>query len=408
MQKKEVDAVFSIIIIAMLFFGLVMISSVSVYSSYTITLKQVLKGVLDEPNNSYFMVRTIMYVVMGIVVMTIFSKIPYDFFEKYAKQFFWGSVIFLAAVFIPWVGAEYHGATGWIDLPWLPSIQPVEFAKLSLIIMLAFFLKRRKAMMKDVSMGVIPYFLHAGVVVILLMLQPDFGSILILSPIVLAMYFVGNGNVRFVAIAILVVIVGAVGVYGLGKAFGEQTKLWYISKRVDNFLRSNKDIAQTKNSGNNDDQLRNGFIAIGSGGFWGLGFGASIQKFGYLPEVYGDFIFSVIVEELGFVRGTILIWFYLFIAYRWYNIARSVKDLFWKYVAFGITTWFVVQAFINIGVNLNVIPLTGVTLPFVSYWGSSILSLCMAAGIVLSISRHREVRPQNLSEALQAGRKVVL
>jgi|GEM_PF-1051452 stage V sporulation protein E len=91
--------------------------------------------------------------------------------------------------------------------------------------MLAFFLKRRKAMMKDISMGVIPYFMHAGVVVVLLMLQPDFGSILILSPIVLAMYFVGNGNVRFVAIAILAVTVGAVGVYGLGKAFGEQTKL---------------------------------------------------------------------------------------------------------------------------------------------------------------------------------------
>lgn len=117
MQKKEVDAVFSIAIIIMLFFGLVMISSVSVYSSYIITLKQVLKGVLDEPNNSYFMVRTIMYVVMGVIVMTIFSKIPYDFFEKYAKQFFWGSVIFLMAVFIPGVGAEYHGATGWIDLP---------------------------------------------------------------------------------------------------------------------------------------------------------------------------------------------------------------------------------------------------------------------------------------------------
>ena len=117
MQKKEVDGVFSITIIMMLFFGLVMISSVSVYSSYIITLKQVLKGVLDEPNNSYFMVRTIMYVVMGVIVMTIFSKIPYDFFEKYAKQFFWGSVIFLMAVFIPGVGAEYHGATGWIDLP---------------------------------------------------------------------------------------------------------------------------------------------------------------------------------------------------------------------------------------------------------------------------------------------------
>lgn len=185
-------------------------------------------------------------------------------------------------------------------------------------------------------------------------------------------------------------------------------KVGYIAQRIDNFFRDNKDIALSANTRQqNDYQLKQGFIALGSGGFTGLGFGNSIQKFGYLPESYWDFIFSVIVEELGFVGGMGIIGLYLFFWYRGYTIARSVSDLFGKYLAFGITTWILTQAFVNIGVNLNVIPLTGVTLPFISFGGSSIMSLTIASGILLSISRHIEHKPQNLSEALQSGRRVI-
>jgi cell division protein FtsW len=123
-----------------------------------------------------------------------------------------------------------------------------------------------------------------------------------------------------------------------------------------------------------------------------LGFGKSIQKFWYLPEAQGDFIFSVIVEELWFLGSTLLISLYLFIVYRGFHIAMSVKDLFWRYVAFGVTFLIFMQAFINIGVNLNIIPLTWITLPFVSYGGSSLMSLLLAVGILLNISRSIEYK----------------
>lgn len=201
---------------------------------------------------------------------------------------------------------------------------------------------------------------------------------------------------------------GAISVYAIGKTeIGQNIRIGYISARIDNFFRSSESIALGKNLDNKDYQLKQGFIALGSGGFSGLGFGKSIQKFGYLPEVQGDFIFSVIVEELGFRGGAVLLFLYMVIAYRGFMIARSVKDLFGKYLAFGVTLWILVQAFVNIGVNLNVIPLTGVTLPFISYGGSSILSLTIAIGILLAISRHVEYKPQNLSDALQARRKVI-
>lgn len=278
-------------------------------------------------------------------------------------------------------------------------------------------------MMADLKMGVIPFVILVSIPILLLMLQPDFGSILILAPIILALYFVGNGNLKFLWIVSVGLFLIALTIYGIGKTQMESLrqaeltgtkvewsaiiKVWYIAQRIDNFFRPNKEIASTRSSEKRDDQLRNAFVAMGSGGFFGLWFGKSIQKFWYLPEVEGDFIFSVIVEELWFVGGFIVISFYLFIAYRGYTISRSVKDLFGKYLAFGITTWFVVQAFVNIGVNLNVVPLTGVTLPFISYGGTSVISLAIASGILLSISRHVEVKPQNLSEALQSGRKVI-
>lgn len=423
MQKKDVDVTLSLAVIVLLFLGLVMIGSVSIYPSYTHTYKyMVLPGYIDEPYTTYFLYKTFQNVLIGIIAMAMVSKIPYHLLEKYVKPIFWGSVVFLCLVFVPGIGDNRNGATGWLDIPGLPSIQPVEFAKLGLIIMLAFFLKKRRSLMKDFYAGFLAFFIVVGFIVFPLMLQPDFGSILILAPVVLAMYYIGGGNFKYIGIAFVVGLIGIASVYGIGKmqqnnykakveawiqtGTGGGISLGYITTRIDNYFRNNKEIAQTRDRGGSDHQLKNAFIALGSGGFSGLGFGASIQKFGYLPEVHGDFIFAVIVEELGFIGGLGIIIFYLFIAYRGYSISRWVKDLFAKYLAFGITTWFIIQAFVNIGVNLNVIPLTWVTLPFVSFGGSSILSLCIATGVLLSVSRHVEVKPQNLSEALQAGRKV--
>lgn len=345
-----------------------------------------------------------MHVSMGIIMMVICSKIPYHFFEKFARHIFMAGLVFLSMVFI--VGTEYNGAKWWIDIPGLPSLQPVEFMKIGLIIMLAYFLKKRRAMIADTYMGFIPYFFYVWLVFTLLIFQPDFGSILILAPVSIALYFAGWWNIRFIVIAIVVAFIGASSVYGIGK-IAPQTGVGYISQRIDNFFRDSHDIVESNNRDDKDYQLKQWLIAIGSGWFFGLGFGKSIQKFGYLPEVQWDFIFSVIVEELWFLGALLLIAIFMMITYRWFLIARSVKDPFARYLALGITIWILVQASINIGVNLNIVPLTWVTLPFVSYGGSSLFALMIGVGILLSISRHMEYKPQNLSDILQAKRRVI-
>lgn len=391
-------------VLGLVIFGMIMISSVSVYASFSKTSRAA-----GEAINYLYVLNNIIHVLIGIVALAVVSKIPYTFLEKHAKTIFWGTFILLIVVLFVWV--ELNGARWWIDIPGIRfSLQPVEFAKIGLILFLAYFMKKRRFLLGDFFEGFVPFFWIVGAVFFLLALQPDFWSILIIAPIAIGLYYVGGWNARYIGASLLVCVIWATTVYGLWKVGndGNGNSLSYISWRIDNFLRDNKEIIEKPNPDGKDYQTKQGLIAIGSWGFFGLGFGKSIQKFGYLPEVQWDFIFSVIVEELGFFWAILLLLIYLTIGYRWFSIARWVKDLFGKYVAFGITALILVQAFINIGVNLNIIPLTGITLPFISYGGSSLLSLMIAVGILLSISRHVEYKAQNLSDVLHAKRRVIL
>lgn len=385
-----------------------MISSVSVYSSYKVTTLKVIKWLLEETNTYYYVVRSMIHVGMWICMMIILSKIPYTYLEKYVKEIFWVCFLMLFIVLFIWL--RLNGARGWIDIPWVPfSLQPVEFMKIGLILMLAYFMKKKKFLLSSFSDGFVPFFTIVWSVLLLLAFQPDFWSILIIAPIAIALYYVWWWNSRYIWASLGICFIGALFVYGIGSITMQDTSgkntnpLSYISKRIDNFMSNNKN-AIANNTINY--QTKQGLIAIGSGWFFGLGFWKSIQKFWYLPEVQWDFIFSVIIEELGFLWGIFLFCIYLMIAYKWFTIARSVKDPFWQYVAFGITLLIIVQAFINIWVNLNIIPLTGVTLPFVSYGWSSLFSLMIAAGILLSISRHAEYRPERMSDIFSGWRRV--
>ncbi len=412
MEKKHIDATLVFLTLALVIFWLVMMSSVSVYWSNSLTEKLVNRGILEESNNYYYLIRHIKSIFIGVVALVVMTKIPYRFLEQHAKHIFWACFILLLSVLFIW--EEYNGAKWWLNIPWIPSIQPVEFMKIGLVIVLAYFIKKKRHLLDDFFDGFVPFFFLAGSVFLLLILQPDFWSILILAPVVIALYFVGGGNSKYLAISIGISLLGAMTVYGIGKIEIQNSEwkntnpLSYISQRVDNFIRDNKELIEKPNPDGKDYQTKQGLIAIGSGGFFGLGFGKSIQKFGYLPEVQWDFIFSVITEELGFVGAFVVIMFYLLIVYRGFLIARSVKDPFAQYVAFGITMIIFVQAGINMWVNLNIVPLTGVTLPFVSYGGSSLLSMLMCVGILLSISRHREYRPQKITDIFSSERRVTL
>ncbi len=408
MYKKSIDTTLVFIVIALVIFWMIMISSVSVYPSFKITSKMVADGLATESYNSFYLSKNIIHVCIGISLLTIFSKISYNILEKYSKAILMWAFAVLVVVLFVWV--EYNGARGWLNIPWLPSLQPVEFAKIGLIIFLSYFMKKKKSLLADFHDGFIPYFFIVGIVFALLALQPDFWSILIIAPVVIALYFVGWGSIRYLGMLLIICIIGAASIYGIGKigAWSEnKSKLNYISTRIDNFFQKNETLFTKANADGKDYQLKQWLIALWSGGFFGLGFGKSIQKFWYLPEVQWDFVFSVIVEELWFMGTFILLLAYLTIVYRGFLIARSVKDPFGKYLAFGLSTLILIQVFVNIWVNLNVIPLTGVTLPFVSYGGSSLISLMMAAGILLNISRYIEYRSPSAWYEFMKKRRVI-
>jgi len=315
-------------------------------------------------------------------------KIPYTFFEKNATHIFGFSIALLVVVLIIW--QSYKGATGWISIPGVPfTIQPTEFLKFSLVVFLAYFFKRYKQYIHTFKEWFIPFVWILALVVLLVGAQPDFGTILVIVPLSFIMFFLAGANIRYLLLLFFIGVGLAGSIYLAGDYDKETGKnlntLWYITQRIDNFMDDNQEAIANQTINYQTEQA---LIAIGSGGFSGLWFGKSVQKFGYLPEVQWDFVFSVIAEELWFRGVLLLTLLYLYILHRGYMIAKYSTDLFAKYVAYGISTWIVLQAFINIGVNLNIIPLTGITLPFISYWWSSLLSLSMWLALLLSISRH--------------------
>jgi len=386
MTSKNIDYSIFFIVLSLVVFGMIMISSVSVYSSFKVTSLMSRESFFQDFPNSFFVLKSLAHFAIGLLLFAITVKTPYSFFERYAKHIFITWILALVLVLFIWT--TYNGARWWINVPFLPfSLQPVEFMKFGLIIYLAYFLKKRHSQISDLFNGFLPYMFIFGIVMFLLILQPDFWSILICTPIVIAMFFVGWGNIKNLLASGWVFLIFALSIYGLGKhdTPSDRNSFSYITNRVDNFLADNKNAIQNKTI---NFQTEQGLIAIGSGGFFGLGFGKSVQKFGYLPEVEGDFIFSVIAEELGFIWVLVLVSLYLYIGWRGFLIAESTEDLFGKYVATGITTLLLTQSFINIGVNLNILPLTGITLPFISYGGSSLLSLMLSIAVLLNISRN--------------------
>lgn len=389
--SKHVDYKLFFAVLFLVIFGMIMISSVSVYSSFRVTNVMAKAGLIENAYNYFYVLRNISHVVIALIVLWIVVKVPYTFFEKNSRYFLLFSFLLLIIVLVIW--PSWNGARWWINVPFLPfAIQPTEIMKFSLIIYLAYFFKRYKAFLHTFNDGFLPFLMTLGFVVFLIGLQPDFWTILVIVPLSVIMFFVAWANVRYLFVLVLLGMFLAISVYAWWKYDKSnpetRNKLSYITDRIDNFLSDNKEAIKNKTINYQTEQA---LIAIWSGWFRWLWFGQSIQKFGYLPEVQGDFVFSVIVEELWFVWAFILINIYLYIWYRGILISLYVKDLFAKYVAVWVSSWILIQAFINIWVNLNIVPLTGVTLPFVSYGGSSLISLMLWVALVLNISRFVEV-----------------
>lgn len=368
-----------------------MISSVSVYESYQVYIQQGVDcGLVDANCNDFYFWRQARNLAIALPLWLIVSAIPYLLWRKLALAFFLGSILLLILLFLPGFSTDYGSSRSWLTIPILNSIQPAELAKLGLIFYLARWMEGRRETIATFENGFLPFAIILGVVLFLLMLQPDFGTTFVMLLIATAIYFAAGANVKHILGAVLVAVFSTVIFFaatsGCQSGEGERSKFCYLHDRLATFLDPSADPERT------GFQVKQCLIAVGKGGFLGDGLEGATQRFGYLPEVQSDAIYAAISESFGFLGSFILVGLFLLIAYRGFRIAEQAPDRFGKLIAVGLTAALTGQAFVHIGVNLALLPYTGITLPFVSYGGSSLVSSFLMAGILLNISQYAGVQ----------------
>ncbi|MEK3964100.1 MULTISPECIES: putative lipid II flippase FtsW [Paenibacillus] len=369
---------FQLLILTLLLvgFGLVMVFS----ASSSLTLASSKFG--NDP--LYFIKRQVIWIVLGTIVMFIAMNIHYSKFKKWYVPIFIITVILLLVVAF---SEKINGAKSWLSIGKL-GIQPTELAKISIILYISALITKKGERFRDFRTGYIPVMVIVGIVAGLIMMQPDLGSCLILVATSGLVIYAGGASMKHIlgSIALLVLGVGlVVGAKAAIDSLSPSDKATdtqdYRKGRIVAFL---DPYQVAEGDGYNIIQS---LTALGQGGVSGSGFGKSIQKLDYLKYPYTDFIFPVIGEEFGFLGTSIFLMLYLYFIWRGILIALRCKDPFGTLVGIGIMGLIAIQAFVNIGGVTNTIPLTGVTLPFISYGGSSLLVSMLCMGIMLSISR---------------------
>ena len=344
-------------------FGLVMLSSASAPISYQ---------KFGDPYHS-FKHQLITGVLPGLFLFLFLAKFYYEKLKKIAFPLLIGSIVLLVLVFVPGLGADYGtSASSWLNIFGF-SIQPAELVKLAFIIYLAAWLNSRgEKKVQDFRSSFMPFVIVVGIISLLMVLQPDLGTLSIIIVTALVVYFIGGGSLWHLTVFCAV---GLLGFLALVKVAP------YRMNRFTAFLHPEKDpqgIAY---------HIWQSLIAIGSGGFFGVGLGHSRQKFSYLPEVTGDSIFAIMGEEVGFLFTTLFIVLILAFAYRGIYLAKNSPNRFARLLVIGIVAWLVFQSFINIMGMLSLLPMTGIPLPFVSSGGTALMISLAAAGILVNISR---------------------
>lgn len=346
--------------IILMLFGLLMIySSSSIWAEYKFG------------NSFHFCLYQGAFIIIGIVLMLVLSKIPISFYYRHALKLLIASIVLLVLVLIPGVGIIRNGSRSWFGIGGF-GIQPSEFAKLALIIFTAKYLERSNKFLKDYKKGVFPILIILMIVFGLIMLEPDFGTGMIIVVSIVALLFISGVNMK------LFFILGGIGIIGIIVLIVIAP---YRMDRITSFLDPWSDPLGT------GFQIIQSLYAIGPGGLLGMGLFNSRQKHFYLPEPQTDFIFSIISEELGVLGVIIVMSLFLVLLYRVVKIALKCEDKFAKYLSFGLVFQIIIQTVLNLSVVIGLIPVTGVTLPFLSYGGSSLLISSISIGIILSISR---------------------
>jgi cell division protein FtsW len=327
---------------------------------------------------TYF-IRQSMWTVLGLGVAVFTARFDYRRWRRLVPVLMVVSLALLVLVLIPGFGVMVNGARSWLGRGSL-RIQPAEFAKLALLLFSADLLARRAHLMADTRVTLTPVLVVAGLTGGLMMLQPDLGSTIVLGTIAFSVLFVAG-----VPLARLTVVFSAAGAAAVGLALSKA----YRRDRLLQFLHPGKD------PGNTGYQINQSLMGVASGHLLGVGLGESRAKWGFLPNAHTDFIFAIIAEELGLLGALFVVGLFLALAWLGVRIALAAPDRFGCLVAAGITAWLLMQAFVNIGGVVGLLPITGLTLPYISFGGSSLLVTMAATGILLNITQaggHRRTR----------------
>jgi cell division protein FtsW len=370
-SKKPVDVVLAALVVGLIGFGVVMVYSASA-----------VQATLHYHDPQFFLKRQAAYAAGGIALFFILGLVDYHRLYKATYPVLGGVGLLLIACVVG-LGHSGGGATRWLSIGPV-HVQPAEMAKLALVTWLAYSLAKKAEKVKTFTVGFLPHLLVAGVFMFLCMKQPDFGSAVVLLLLTFTMLFVAGAKVGYI-----------LGASILGGAFGA---ISIMSKQY----RYERYLAWMNMDQHRADLAYQPFqsvMAFGSGGTWGSGIGKGLQTL-YLPEAHNDFIAAIVGEELGFVGILALCIVYLAITARGVRAAFRAPDDYGSYLAFGISTMFGVQALVNLSVALAILPTKGLTLPFLSFGGSSLLVNAVAAGILLNISRQGAPRPVLESEVL--------
>lgn len=360
-RNKHFDHILFFVVVALMGLGLIM-----VYSASSVT------SLATMSDGLHYFKRQLMWVVLGLLAMVTIAQVPYKKLEPLAVPLIGVAIFLLILVLIPGVARDIGGAKRWLRFGGF-GFQPSEFAKICFVIYMAHSISIKQDRIKSFLHGLLPDLVITVVLFVLIYKAPNLSTATLVGFTYVLMYFLGNGSLLHIGglagggVVLIVALIFQAGY--------RMRRFWAFIDPWENSKTSGYHIIQS-------------LVAIGSGGFWGLGLGQSRQKFFILPERHTDFIYAIICEELGLVGGIVVLLMFLALIWRGMYIATRAPDNFGFLLAAGITSIIGLQVVINIGVVLSLMPTTGITLPFISYGGSSLIFLAMGVGILLNISKY--------------------
>jgi cell division protein FtsW len=357
-ERHQADYVILVVVVALTAIGILM-----VYSS------SALKGYLSQDADTFATVGPqIQWAILGFVAMALMMRVDYRYLRLASVPMYVIAIALLALVFVPSLHIEVGGSARWLKLPLLPAIHPAEFAKLALVVYLAHWFAKRGTGIRGFWAGTVPFLVIVAPIAVLVFKEPDLGTTMVITLTAFTMFFVAGANLIHLAVMTSGVAIGMILV-GLRGYQLDRIRVWqnpWLDRLGEGF------------------HTVQGLLALGIGGLLGTGLGESRV---FVPNAFNDFIFAEVGQEFGMIGAIVVITLFLLLAYSGVRIALAAPDTFGALLAAGITAWLCLQAFINIGVVVALLPITGITLPFISAGGSSLIISFAAVGILLSISR---------------------